>query len=134
MYMWEGAGHLWVTASGMGRLVDMAPTRDARRGSRAAGGTAGAVAEDEGREAAAAVGRGRAVDAVGCCFGGGSCCAALMLLEYLWGGVRGGIRSPGVEDGGRHMSRCFLSAASFESMDMTRAGVGSMQRRGEGLK
>jgi hypothetical protein len=34
----SACGHLWVAASGIGRLVAIAPTREARKGSRATGG------------------------------------------------------------------------------------------------
>ncbi len=94
--------HLWLTASGMGRLVDIAPTRDARMGSRVDGIDAeddeeeneeeeeeeAAVEEGRGASTAVVVKQGAACTAADdLVFDGGCCCPCLMLPVYLQCGL-----------------------------------------------
>jgi hypothetical protein len=116
------AAHLWLTASGMGKLVDIAPTRDARIGSRATG----RAAEVEGRGATAKAAAALGAECAGAGalkFGGGSCCVAFMLVVYLQS-VEAGLGAPVKRlPAGTHMSRCFFSAASLESTDIKDSGL-----------
>jgi hypothetical protein len=81
---WSGR-HLWLTAAGMGKLVVISPTRDARMGSRH---PVNGTDVEEGRATGAAVvaewGAGCAAEEdedVG--FDGCSSSVSLMLLVYL---------------------------------------------------